>query len=275
MLMKREQVLSDPEYYIEPRLKNDLIEIRKGLQKKDKDYVMVIDGLEGTGKSTHGIQIGKFVDSTLTLDRVTFTAEDFKMAILGATVGQCVIYDEAFTGLSSRGALSEMNRMLVSLMMQMRQKNLFVIIILPSYFLLDKYVALFRAKSLIHVYEIRGIRGYFAAYNVRLKRLLYLKGLKTYDYSQVITNFRGRFYGKFALGPDEEAKYVERKSQAFIDMEYNTKESKPAELKRKIVAFWYDEGLNVQEITDTMTKRMAIDISERHVRRYVAEKRGK
>jgi len=65
--------------------------------------------------------------------------------------GQCIIFDEAFTGLSSRGALSGINKALVGLMMQMRQKNLFVIMVLPTFFMLDKYAAIFRAKALIHV----------------------------------------------------------------------------------------------------------------------------
>lgn len=273
MLMKPELVLSE-EYYIEPRLKRDLTEIKKGLAKKDKDYVMVIDGLEGSGKTTHGLQIGKFIDPSLNLDRVTLTADEFRSAIIHASPGQCVIYDEAFTGLSSRSALSEMNRLLVSLMMQMRQKNLFVIIILPSYFLLDKYVALFRAKSLIHVYELRGIRGYFAAYNIRLKRLLYLKGLKTYDYSQVRTNFRGRFYGKFALGPEIEQKYLKKKAQAFQDMDYSHKETKAHVIKKKICAWCFKKGMDTYKTHEFLKEEMDIDLGVRQIQKNIKEIRG-
>ncbi len=268
------QQLASPEFYIEPRLHSDLKEIRNGLQKKDKDYVMIVDGLEGSGKTTLGIQIGWIVDPTLTLDRITFTGEEFKSAILAAKEGQCVIYDEAFTGLSSRAALSEINRMLVSLMMQMRQKNLFVIIILPSYFLLDKYVALFRARSLIHVYESRGRRGYFAAYNARLKKLLYLRGIKTYDYSVVKTNFRGRFYGKFALGVEIEEEYRKKKAQAFADMDYEHKVSRSSLIIKAIAIFWFRRDESVVETHKIMNEDMLVPVAERTLYKYQAEYRG-
>ena len=116
-------------YYMEDRLKTNLDNsVIDALEKKDKDFVLVVDGIEGAGKSTLAFQIGRYVDPTLDLNRVVFDAESFREAILKAKKGQCIIYDEAFTGFSSRSALSGINRALVSLAMQMRQQNLFVII---------------------------------------------------------------------------------------------------------------------------------------------------
>lgn len=204
-------------YYMNDRLKHNIkTKIKDGLKSRDKDYVLVVDGEEGAGKSTLAFQIGKYVDPTLNLNRVCFDAKSFKESIYKAKKNQCIIYDEAFTGLSSRSSLSGVNRMLVSLMMQMRQKNLFVIIVLPTFFLLDKYVAIFRARTLIHVHESKGRRGYFKVYNRKLKRLLFLKGKQTYNYStKIFTKFRGRFYGKFALGDEEvEKKYRKKKDEA-------------------------------------------------------------
>ncbi len=182
-----------------------------------------------SGKSTLAFQIGKYVDPTLNLDRIVFDAESFRQAIFKATKGQCVIFDEAFTGFSSRASLSAINRALVNLMMQMRQKNLFVIIVLPTFFLLDKYVALWRTKALIHVYENKGRRGYFRLYNKKKKKLLYLFGKQTYSYNPKInskerlyTNFKGHFYGVFALGDKEtEKKYRKKKIKALEDTEKN------------------------------------------------------
>ena len=212
-------------YYMNPRLKKNLDEkIIPSLQKKDKDCVLAIDGSEGAGKSTLAFQIGKYVDPSLDLSRVVFDAESFKQAIFKAKKGQCVIYDEAFTGLSSRASLSGINRALVSLMMQMRQKNLLVIMVLPTFFLLDKYVALFRTRALIHVYESGGRRGYFRIYNRKTKKYLYLAGKQTYSYKHknVFTKFKGRFYGVFAIGlADCEEKYRKMKSKALEDTEKN------------------------------------------------------
>jgi hypothetical protein len=174
-----------------------------------------------SGKSVFAFQIGKYVDPTLNLSRVAFNAEEFRNIVFKAKKSQCVVFDEAFVGLSSRGALSQVNRTLVSLMMQMRQKNLFVIIVLPTFFLLDKYVALFRARALIHVYENKGVRGYFRLYNSKLKKLLYIFGKKDYSYGFKIsrTKFKGRFYGKFVL--EDELLYKKMKNKALQDTEKN------------------------------------------------------
>ncbi len=211
------------EYYMNERLKRNLDEkVIKQLQKKDKDCVLVIDGSEGSGKSTLAFQIGKYVDPTLEVDRVVFSPDDFREAILKAKKGQCIVYDEAFTGFSSRASLSPINKVLVSLAMQMRQKNLFILIVLPTIFLLDKYMAIFRTKALLHVFESKGRRGYFKLFNKNKKKRLILLGKRTMSYTHkgLYTRFKGRFYGKFALGDDKVEKiYLKKKERALADSE--------------------------------------------------------
>ena len=211
------------EYAMDVRLMKNLRDkVLPDLHKKDKDCIFVIDGREGSGKSTLAFQIGKYVDPSLSLSRVVFSPDDFREAILKAKKGQCIIYDEAFTGFSSRSSLSPVNRVLVSLAMQMRQKNLFILIVLPTIFLLDKYMAIFRTKALIHVYENKGIRGYFRIFNSIKKQQLILRGQKTmtYNHKGLHTRFKGRFYGKFALGDKGlEKKYRQNKEKALADSE--------------------------------------------------------
>jgi len=207
-------------YYLEDRLKRNLDKIKKDITKSDKDVCIAITGPEGAGKSTFAMQIGKYIDPTLNLSRVVFTGEGFKKAIMAAGKQNVVIFDEAFTGLSSRSALSRLNKQIVSMMMQMRQRNLFVIIVLPSFFLLDKYVALWRTRGLLHVYENKGRRGYFIGFNDKQKKKIYLLGKKTYSYSRKFahSNFKGRFYGKFALGDKSvEEEYKRKKEEAFAE----------------------------------------------------------
>ena len=177
-----------------------------------------------SGKSTIAFQIAKYIDKDFNLSRVVFNADDFKEAIFRAKKGQVIVYDEAFTGLSSRASLSGINRYLVSLMMQMRQKNLCVLVVLPTFFLLDKYVALFRTKALIHVYETGGRRGYFKVYSRKLKKYLFLQGRPTYSYlpKKIKTKKKGRFYGVFALGFEKEEEiYRKKKSDALEATEKN------------------------------------------------------
>lgn len=218
---------SNIEYFMEDRLENSLrTKIKPLLYEKDEDCVIALDGNEGAGKSTMAFQIGKFIDPTLNLSRIVFNAESFKSVILKAKPKECIIFDEAFTGFSSRASLSGVNRALVSLVMQMRQKNLFVIVVLPTFFLLDKYVALFRTQFLVHVYKNKGIKGYFKIYNRTKKKLLFLGGRQTYSYNvkfgkkKLESRFKGRFYGVFALGDKTiEKKYRKMKEKALMDTE--------------------------------------------------------
>jgi hypothetical protein len=245
-------------YSMSIRLKRNLdTKVIPDLKEKDKDCFLVIDGPEGAGKSWLALQLGKYVDPSLDLSRVVFNADAFREAVLSAKKGQCVVFDEAFTGLSSRSSLSIINKVLIGLTMQMRQKNLFILIILPSYFMLDKYIALFRAKALIHVFECHGRRGYFRLYNREKKKLLYLIGKNTYSYNTKLirTKFRGRFYGKFALGDDSvEQLYRKKKEKALSESEQSPMSAGQAKYKeQRDILVWRlrkELGLKYQDMED-------------------------
>lgn len=222
-------------YYLEGWVKDRFDrKVIPDLHKKDKDCVIAIDGKEGAGKSWLGLQWCKYIDPTFNLDRVVFTPEEFRDAIYKAKKGQAVMFDEAFTGFSSRAALSGVNRTLISLMMQIRQKNLFVVIILPTFFLLDKYISIFRTRVLVHVYESGGRRGYFRLFSGKNKRLLILdKASRTYSYG-VKTKKKGRFYGVFALGDGkEEEKYRDKKLKALELAEKNPMTSQQVKFREQ------------------------------------------
>lgn len=203
-------------YHIDKKILSFLDKkVRERINHKDKDYVLLTDGYEGSGKSTFSMQIGRYIDPTLNLNRVCMTADEFKNAIIKAKKGQTVIYDEAVTGLSAAESITRIGRLLKSMMMQMRQKNLFVIVILPTVFELNRYSVLSRARSLFHIYESSGRMGYWVGYNKKDLRTLYMRGKKTYSY-RVRSNFRGRFYGKYAVN---EIDYRKKKEQALFRMD--------------------------------------------------------
>ena len=199
-------------FHVDVRMMRFLDKVRQRVGKKDKDFVVIIDGYEGSGKSTLGLQMARYVDPTLTLDHVCMTVDNFKRAVITAKKGQAVIYDEAVTGLTAGDSISRVGKVLKSMMMQMRQKNLFVIVILPTIFELSKYAVLSRAKGLFHVYEKDGRMGYWVYYNRKDLRLLYLKGKKTHSYS-VRSYYSGRFYGKYTVDEEE---YRKKKSETLF-----------------------------------------------------------
>lgn len=201
------------EYYLDPKLKHFLdTKVIERIKKQDKDYVMLIDGYEGVGKSTFAQQIGRYVDNSMDLSQICMTVDEFKQSIIDAGKGKCIIYDEAVTGMTAGDSISKVGRVLKSMMMQMRQKNLFVIVILPVLFEFNKYAVLSRARSFFHMYESKGRMGYWVGYNQKDTRLTYLKGKKTHSYT-IRSRFRGRFYGKYAV---DEKKYRKKKEDALF-----------------------------------------------------------
>ena len=165
--------------YMDGGLYNQLNDnVKPAVQKEDFDFVMIVDGEEGAGESVLAFQIAKILDPNFNMDNICFTADDFINAITKAKKNQCIVFDEGFTGLSSRASLSEINNLVISMMMEMRQKNLFVIIVMPSVFMLDKYAVFHRAKGLFHVYMRSGRRGFWRFFNKRARKYLYLLGKK-------------------------------------------------------------------------------------------------
>lgn len=207
--------------YMDDKLHTQIeTKVKPKIKKKDYDWVWIVDGTEGAGKSMLAMQLGKVLDPTLSIDRICMTPNEFTKAIVKAKKGQCIIFDEAFTGLSSRASLTEINKLIVSLMMEMRQKNLFVIIVMPTIFLLDRYVALFRAKGLFHVYLKNGKRGRWIYFNNKKKKLLYLLGKKLFSYGKPKSRFRGRFYEKYTISEQE---YRDKKGDALVKKSRSTK----------------------------------------------------
>ena len=203
-----------PGYYIAPKIKATLDKAKNHVIKYDWDRVYIIDGTEGSGKSLLALQLAYYFDPTLNLDRVAFTGDEFTEAIRTAKKNQAIIFDEAFNGLSSTAATSKLNKLIVAKLMECRQKNLFLFIVLPTIFLLQKYVSIFRSRALFHVYVPKSnVRGYYRVYNQKNKKYLYLNGWKFYSYQKPFLRKSQRFYGKYPI--DEEA-YRAKKLKSIV-----------------------------------------------------------
>ena len=207
--------------------------VKPSVQKKDFDWFVVVDGQEGAGKSVFGFQLAKVLDPNFSNEQIAFTANDFIRLVVKAKKYQCIVFDEAFTGLSSRTSLSEINNILVSLMMEMRQKNLFIILIMPSFFMLDKYCVLHRAKGLFHVYMRDGKRGYWNFYNKRSMKMLYLTGKKYYEYTGTKPVMFGRFQDQYTIN---ESEYRIVKKEALHKKKRQTK-AESYKLQRDLLLF--------------------------------------
>lgn len=198
-------------YVVDGYLATNLDKARKAASK-DWDMFFIVDGIEGSGKSTLAQQCAGYVDRDFNMSRIAFTPEEFIETVKKADKYQAVVYDEAMSGLHSRSSMSAVNKSIVIMAAEMRQKNLFVFIVLPTFFDLDKYIALWRSRALLHTYADKNFnRGRFAFFNVDRKKHLYIQGKKTYNYGKPRANFIARFSGAYVVPEDA---YRKRKLEA-------------------------------------------------------------
>lgn len=201
--------------YCDPIILKELEKVKHRVLHKDRDYIAVYDGEEGVGKSVLAMQHAKILDPDFTIDNVVFTSDQFMRIIKDPATkkGTCIVLDEAFNAANSRASLSEVNRSMIGMATEMRQKNLFVILVLPSFFDLDRYFALWRCRALFHVYFTPDEDRHYIVFDKPAKKLLYLSGKKTYDYTYPKSPFPPcTFYNHYVV---DEAAYREKKAEAF------------------------------------------------------------
>jgi hypothetical protein len=230
----------DGGYHIDDKLKFRWDKIKDGkLKKLDQDRVYVVDGRERTGKSVWTLQQACYIDPTLIgdLSRICFTAEEFLEAIKKTdstlTNTKCIIFDEAFRGLSSRAATSRVNKKILQSLMEVGQKNLVLWIVLPSFFMLDLYPAMLRSNALFHIKkEKNSNRRSFGVYSYKKKGSLYQIGVRK-GWTYFPTRNIGRFSSKFPGGEAFDKAYRAKKHKALVESEIN-KPDKEAFDKKKL-----------------------------------------
>lgn len=220
-------------YYMSPRLKKAWDKLKNGaLARKDEDRAYVVDGRERVGKSLFAIQQAAYIDPTILddgadgtlLPRITFSQEETLKAIREtkstADETKCIIYDEAFRGLSSKSALSKVNKALVSALQEMGQNNLVLFIVTPSFFLLELYPAVLRTTALFHIVKSKksNVRS-FKCFNEKKKNTLYQVGVRKGWGYYVKTRLKDHFFNKYPGGDDFEQRYRKKKLMAIRDSE--------------------------------------------------------
>lgn len=136
--------------------------IHKGIAN-DFDYVIIIDGPEGGGKSTFAAHIKALYDGTYNLDNVCYDSTGLLGLMQTAKKGSMIILDEAVTSLMSRTALDRYQVRLIQAFSIVRERNLVFLLLIPNLGLLDKAIQT-RAVYRIWVYPKGQNRGYAKIY---------------------------------------------------------------------------------------------------------------
>lgn len=237
-------------YSIADILHKRWVNLKEKVLKSNSDRVYVVTGHERSGKSTWAFQQAKFIDPYFDVSRICFSPEDFLEALRNTPPGGVVVFDEAFRGFSSKSAQSKVNKLLVQAMMEVGRRNLIIFIVLPSFTLLENYIANHRSNALFYIHrkESNNYRSW-RAYSRKKKSMIYALTKKNYgNMPYVHTKIKGKFWAKkTSVGNKEEYgpyqsfdndAYENKKDEAF--QEKTKEEQKPKEyfdliiLKKKL-----------------------------------------
>lgn len=263
-------------YHVPDQLISKWKTLSKKVIKENADRVYVTVGKEGSGKSFFTFGQAKFIDPTFNIERICFTPEQFLHQIKVAPPGSVVVFDEAFRGFSTKSSLSKVNKALVQAMMEVRRRNLIIFIVLPSFSLLEWYIATHRSNGLFLIYKIkkktasyRGWRAY--GYKKRIK--IYYESKKNYGIIPYTpTKLRGKFFsrtieinGKKERVPYETFDllgYESKKEKAFEKQgeEEEVQEGRMTQERRIFLVNWCESMKKHQNMTQAQFAEMLKDL---------------
>lgn len=205
---------TETKMYLNETLANNLRRVRVSVLAKGWDYVAVVSGLPGVGKSTLAQQIAHFLDPTFNVDRICFTGKEFRQKTATGTKGQAFILDESFADFNTSLSKDPEFMATINHLQLIRQNNLFLILVLPDFFSLTKNVAIFRSSHLFVPYSEDYEHGKVAIFDREAKRLLYIKGKQFCNYQAWAPNFRTMFNNDWYI---DRVEYDKRKRQHLLD----------------------------------------------------------
>ena len=229
-------------FYLDARLKKQLDVAKHRVLKKNWDYVSIISGIPGSGKSTFVRSPAKYCCPWFSLKYVAFTAKEFIKITNNCPNYSAVILDESFQSLNTRITMSPEFRRIISHLQLLRQKHLFIFLCLPNFFDLTKGVAIFRASHLFVTYASKeGSRGRFMAWGRNEKRKLYVKGSKYLDLFVVDANFKGRYTKAEDIISEKDYEELKLRHLKEQDIELAEKIDPKEQKLNKMIIYMYDK----------------------------------
>lgn len=239
--------------YIDNMEAEGLQEAMKSVDRGSDKFMMIIDGRSGVGKSTKGAQLA-YILSKGTLDlhkNYAFTYNRFNELIDNPPDNRVIVLDEAFDIINKRTARTNDNFQMLSKLQKVRLKKLYIIIILLSFYDLDKNVIVSLADLLIHVKRdsVFGRHRIYDAYDPEQMLQLYLARRANMDYPDHFDKkIAGATFNKFF--PLDVKEYEELKAQSFEQDEKRDKSSKVMNQRNTLIKYLKDNGTPIAVISE-------------------------
>lgn len=133
--------------------------------KQDNDFILVIDGREGSGKSSLALIIDRYLDKNFEVWQIAQTEKEIYFILQKLEKYKVLHVDEGENVFFIRDSMKKENKEMVkSLMSDTRGRNIILLILIPDITMLDKYIKLKRIRQTgawIHITR----RGVFEAFN--------------------------------------------------------------------------------------------------------------
>ena len=227
--------LNGKKFKLHERLKNKLDNI-KMVQKKGWDAAVLIDGIEGSGKSTLGLTCAYYLsDGKFELKDICTGSNDAIAKLDQVKEGGVLLIDEGSLLFSSTDSMRREQKQLIMILNVIRQKRIALIIVSPSFFRLNRYIAVDRTRFLIHVYTKEDLkRGRFTYFGQKKKNKLYELGKRNFNsYAKPRANWNGTFADFNPFG-EEYAKVKKQSLREALNPEKKALEPKKIQQLAKI-----------------------------------------
>jgi ABC-type dipeptide/oligopeptide/nickel transport system ATPase component len=203
----------------------------KGRIKRNKNFLCIISGPTGSGKSWSAMSIAEMLNDDFNTDRIIFRGKDLMREIntkkYDKRKGVVFIWDEAGVDLSSRNWQSVTNKMLNFLIQTFRHQNFILIFTAPYSDFLDV-----STRKLFHAeFETVTINKNKQTVKIKAKQLQYNAGLKKWYKKYLKSIIKGKGVIKIKEW------YVPKPSDELIDEYEERKKEFTAELNIDIESF--------------------------------------
>ena len=146
-------------------------DIHNRLFKLNKNWLGIICGGTGSGKSYSAIKLAEEIDPNFNIDQIVFSGEEFLEILTSKKLkrGSCIIWDEAGVGIPKREWYTISNKMINYVLQTFRYENLAVIFTVPTMSFIDS-----NSQKLFHCYiETMRIEQAKKRAICKVKRMIY------------------------------------------------------------------------------------------------------
>lgn len=154
--------------------------VQKRLYKENKNWLSVITGETGSGKSWSALKIASEIDPDFDESKVILDSVKFMESLVDKNwkQGDCVVWDEAGVSLSSKDYMTIINKAVEDILETFRRKNIAVIFTVPSQHNLDKDVrrllhTYLQTKTINYAWERVNLKWLRMDYNPKMDKIYY------------------------------------------------------------------------------------------------------